>query len=286
MEKKINLTLLERSSIMLLMNRLGTVKRVQIVSALVEGNSLRATSRMVDVSINTVTKLLVDLGTACAQFHDETVRGLRCRRIQCDEIWAFCYAKAKNVEGAKAAPDWAGDVWTWVAIDADTKLIPSWLVGTRDLGAAYTFMHDVAARIVTRVQLTTDGHRPYIEAVESAFNEQIDYATLTKLYGADPEMEKRYSPAKCLGCKARRVSGNPNPRHISTSYIERSNLTLRMGSRRFTRLSNGFSKKVENHAHAVALHYTHYNWCRIHKSLRVTRPSKLGWPITFGSLKN
>ena len=255
---------------MTVMNKLNTAKRVQIVSALVEGNSLRATSRMVDVSINTVTKLLVDLGTACAKFHDDTVRNLRCRRIECDEVWAFCYAKAKNVGSAKNAPAGAGDVWTWVAIDADTKLIPSWLIGTRDIGSAYTFMHDLASRLSHRVQLTTDGHRPYLEAVESAFGMDIDFAQLVKIYGSDPEAEKRYSPAKCLGCAVKRISGDPNPKHINTSYIERSNLTLRMGSRRFTRLTNGFSKKVENHEHAVALHYTHYNWCRIHKSLRVT----------------
>ena len=270
------LTMRERSRIIIDMNKLNTAKRVQIVSALVEGNSLRATSRMSDVSINTVTKLLVDLGTACAAFHDKTVRGLTSRRIECDEIWAFCYAKAKNVAAAKSAPEWAGDVWTWVAIDADSKLIPSWLVGTRDLGSAYDFMHDLADRLANRVQLTTDGHRPYLEAVESAFNLDIDYAMLVKIYGADPEPQKRYSPAKCQGCEIRPITGQPNPKHISTSYIERQNLTLRMGSRRFTRLTNGFSKKVENHAHAVALHYTHYNWCRIHKSLRVTPAIQAG----------
>ena len=261
---------------MILMNKLKTAKRVQIVSALVEGNFLRATSRMADVSINTVTKLLVDLGTACAQFHDETVRGLRCRRVECDEVWAFCYAKQKNVERAKSAPVGAGDLWTWVAIDSDSKLIPSWLVGTRDAESAYEFMTDLASRLRWRVQLTTDGHKPYLAAVEDAFGADIDYAMLVKIYGSDPEAEKRYSPAKCLGCDVKLITGEPDPKHICTSYIERSNLTLRMGSRRFTRLTNAFSKKVENHAHSVALHYTHYNWCRIHKSLRVTPAIEAG----------
>ena len=186
------------------------------------------------------------------------------------------YAKQKNVEGAKNAPDGAGDVWTWVGIDADTKLIPSWLVGTRDLGSAYTFMHDLADRLTCRVQLTTDGHRPYLEAVESAFGVEIDYAMVRKIYGSDSEAEKRYSPARCLGCDVKRITGEPDPKHISTSYIERSNLTLRMSSRRFTRLTNGFSKKIENHAHSVAIHYTYYNWCRIHKSLRVTPAIEAG----------
>ena len=188
----------------------------------------------------------------------------------------FVMRRPRNVPEDKRDQFGYGDVWTWVAIDADTKLIPSWLVGTRDLGVAYTFMHDLADRLANRVQLTTDGHKPYLEAVESAFNEEIDYAMLRKIYGIDPETEKRYSPAQCLGCRVKRVTGEPNPKHISTSCIERSNLTLRMGSRRFTRLSNGFSKKVENHAHAVALHYTHYNWCRVHKSLRVTPAIEAG----------
>ena len=258
------------------MNKLSRTKRVQIVSALVEGNSLRAVTRMVDCSINTVTKLLVDLGGACSRYQDETLRGLTCRRIECDEIWQFCYAKAKNVPADKQDRFGYGDVWTWVAIDADTKLVPSWLVGTRDLDSAYTFMHDLADRMANRVQLTTDGHRAYLEAVESAFNLNVDYAMLQKIYGPDPEPEKRYSPAQCVGCMVKRVSGNPNPRHISTSHIERQNLTMRMSMKRFARLSNGFSKKIENHMAACALHFQYYNFARIHKTLRVTPAMEAG----------
>ena len=204
------------------------------------------------------------------------MRNLKCRRIQCDEIWQFCYAKQKNVPEAKRGQFGYGDVWTWVAIDADTKLIPSWLVGTRDLGSAYTFMHDVADRMSGRVQLTTDGHKVYLEAVESAFYTGIDYAMLQKVYGADPQSEKRYSPARIRGCSTDIVSGDPNPKHISTSYVERQNLTMRMSMKRFARLSNGFSKKVENHAHAVALHFMHYNFARIHRTLRVTPAMEAG----------
>lgn len=259
------------------MNRLSTEDRTRVVAALVEGNSLRATARMTGVARMTVEKLLRDLGAACARYQDEHLRNLRCRRIQCDEIWSFVYAKAKNVTGAIAAehPD-AGDIWTWTAIDADSKLIVSWLVGTRDAGAAYTFMMDVASRLRNRVQLTTDGHTPYLAAVEDAFGTDIDYAMLQKIYGSDPIAEKRYSPAVCLGAIAKTITGDPNPKHISTSYVERQNLTMRMHMRRFTRLTNGFSKKVEMHGHSVALHFMYYNFCKIHQTLRVTPAMEAG----------
>jgi len=219
----------------------------------------------------TIEKLLRDLGTACARYQDSTLRGLTCQRVQCDEIWAFCYAKRKNVtpEIAEKHPD-AGDVWTWTAIDADSKLVLSWLVGSRDAGAAYTFMQDVVSRLKHRVQLTTDAHKPYLSAVEDAFGADIDYAVLQKLYGADPEGEKRYSPATCIGLKCEIVTGNPHPKHISTSYVERQNLTMRMHMRRFTRLTNAFSKKAQMHAHAVAIHFMWYNFAKIHQTLRVT----------------
>jgi IS1 family transposase len=250
------------------MNKLPRDKRIQIIGLLTEGMSLRAITRLTGVSINTVTKLLVDAGQACSDFQDREFQGLTCRRIQVDEIWAFCYAKAKNVETAKAAPDGAGDIWTWTAIDADTKLIPSWYVGKRDADAAMTFITDLASRLANRVQLTSDGHRPYLEAVEANFGADIDYAMLIKHYGDAHVPPGRYSPGPCVGATKERVEGNPDPRHISTSYSERSNLTLRMHARRFTRLTNAFSKKLANHAHAVALHVMAYNFVRIHKSLR------------------
>lgn len=259
------------------MNKLSTAKRVAVVGALVEGNSIRATARMTNVSKPTILKLLAQLGHVCAEYHSAFVRDLRTKRLECDEIWQFCYAKAKNVPEDKRGTFGYGDVWTWTALDADSKLIVSWLVGSRDAGAAYAFMQDVASRIVTRIQLTTDGHRVYLNAVEDAFGADVDYAMLTKVYGNDPTNETRYSPAKILSSTMEVIEGNPNPKYISTSFVERQNLTMRMGMRRFTRLTNGFSKKVANHEAAVALHYMHYNFCRVHQ----TPASRQRWKLVF-----
>jgi IS1 family transposase len=257
------------------MNKLKREKQVQVVAALVEGNSINATVRMTGVAKNTILKLLADLGSACADYQDSTLRNLRCKRIQCDEIWQFCYAKEKNVPENKKGQFGFGDVWTWVAIDADTKLIPCFTIGNRDFQSARMFIDDLAGRLVGRVQLTTDGLRAYLEAVEGAFGADIDYAMLIKMYGASQE-ETRYSPAECIGTETKRITGNPDTKHISTSYSERQNLTMRMCMRRFTRLTNGFSKKVENHAYAVALYFMHYNFCRIHSTLRVTPAMEAG----------
>jgi IS1 family transposase len=251
------------------MNKLPLQKRVQILSMLCEGASMRSISRVVGVSINTVTKLLVDAGTACAAYHDEHVRGLNCKRIQCDEIWAFYYAKQKNVPVDMKGQ--AGDVWTWTSLCADTKLICNWMVGSRDADCALALMDDLRSRLENRVQLTTDGHKAYLEAVEGAFGGNIDYAMLVKIYGNVPEaMKGKYSPAECLGAKKTPIEGNPDKKHISTSYVERQNLNMRMGMRRFTRLTNAFSKKLENHCHALSLYFMFYNFVRIHKTLRVT----------------
>ena len=234
---------------------------------------MRSISRVADVSFNTVAKLLVDAGKACAAFHDDTVREVESQRVQVDEIWSFTYAKQKNVATAKAAPYEAGDTWTWTALDADSKLLVSWLVGGRDSGYAIAFMDDLRSRLANRVQLTSDGHRAYLEAVEGAFGGDIDYAMLVKMYGAAPEGEKRYSPAVCTGARRMPVEGDPDPKHVSTSYVERQNLTMRMAMRRFTRLTNAFSKKFENHVHMVALYTVWYNFVKQHKSLKGITPA-------------
>ncbi len=253
------------------MNRLSLQQRARIIGCLTEGMSMRATTRLIGCSINTVTKLLVDLGTACAIYQNEVLRNLPCKRVQVDEIWAFCYSKQKNtppnIRGLGR-----GDVYTWVAIDSDTKLVPSWLVGTRDAEYAREFIADLASRLANRVQLTSDGHKAYLRAVEESFGADVDYSMLVKLYGAAEgnQQERRYSGGQCCGTITGTVCGDPDPKHVSTSFVERQNLSLRMGNRRFTRLTNGFSKKVDNHEHALAIYYMFYNFGRIHKSLRVT----------------
>ncbi len=266
------------------MNKLSRDARAQILGMMVEGVAIRAISRMTGASKNTIAKLLEDAGEAFSDYQDRTLRGLTCKRVQVDEIWAFVYAKAKNVKTAKAAPEGAGDCWTWMAIDADTKLIPSFYVGARDADAAQTFIADLAGRLANRVQLTSDGHKPYLEAVEQSFGAAIDYAMLIKHYGAPVGALGRYSPGECTGIDLRRVEGRPDPAHVSTSYAERANLTLRMGSRRFTRLTNAFSKKVENHAHSVAIHTMHYNFVRIHQTLRCTPAMAAGVSKTLWEL--
>jgi len=254
------------------MNKLDSKKRAQVVAALVEGNSIRATVRMTGVAKNTIAKLLVELGAACSEYMNRTLVNLQCKRVQIDEIWSFVAAKQANVTmDLKARNRHAGDVWTWVAMDANSKLVCSWLVGGRGQWEAIQFVNDLAGRMANRIQLTSDGNRVYLYAVVDAFAGQIDYGMLVKYYGpSEADNAKRYSPAQCIGCERKRVAGNPDPKHISTSYIERQNLTMRMQMRRFTRLTNAFSKKLENHVASIALHYMHYNFCRIHQTLRIT----------------
>ena len=256
------------------MNKLSIAKRAKVVRLLVEGSSLRTISRAEDLSINTVTSILVQVGKACLQFHNDTVVNIPAKRVQADEIWSFVYCKDKNVDFCpiQKQEEQIGDAWTWVGMDADTKLVIGWLVGDRDAATANDFMRDIASRLKHRVQLTTDGHKPYLKAVENAFDDEIDFAQLIKIYGAAEGTgnDKKYSPPACIGIEKKWVSGDPDPKHISTSYVERQNLTMRMSMRRFTRLTNAFSKKLENHICAIAIHYAYYNFCRIHKTLRVT----------------
>jgi len=249
------------------MNKLSIDKKVKVISALVEGNSIRATCRITDTAKGTVIRLLESVGKACNKYQNEHLRNLNCKNIQIDEIWSFCYAKQKNVPDNKKNQFGYGDVWTFTAIDADTKLVPSWLVGLRDAGYSFEFVNDLKDRLANRVQITTDGHKIYLDAVEGAFGSKVDYAMLVKMYGAEPENEKRYSSAECIAAERRIMQGNPNPKLISTSYVERQNLTMRMSMRRFTRLTNAFSKKIENLEYAVALHFMYYNFARTHKSL-------------------
>lgn len=270
------------------MNKLPTHKRALILNMLVEGMSMRSISRTVGVSINTVSKLLVEAGETCAKYHDEAVRDVKSTRVQCDEIWSFCHAKAKNVETAKSAPEGAGDVWTWTALDQDSKMILSYEVGDRSGATAYEFMVDLASRLRNRVQLTTDGHKAYLDAVEGAFGGDIDYAMLIKLYGeptGSQGHERKYSPSECTGTKKEAVFGQPVKEWVSASHVERQNLSMRMGMRRFTRLTNGFSKKLENHIHMLSLYFVHYNFVRVHKSLKITPAMAAGVSETLHDME-
>lgn len=259
------------------MNKLTKEKRMQVVAALVEGSSINSTVRMTGVSKPTILKLLADLGTACAEYQDRTLRNLTCKRIQCDEIWSFCFAKDKNLYEEMKGKFGFGSVWTWTALDADSKLMVSYLVGERSAPYAVKFISDLAARLAHRVQITTDGHRPYLQAIDGAFGAEVDYAMLEKIYSAPPsEGATRYSPAQCCGAKTHRISGNPDKDHISTSYVERMNLQIRMNMRRFTRLINAHSKKIQNHVHALSLYFMFYNFARIHQTLRVTPAVQAG----------
>lgn len=263
--------MLDRSSILVYdmsMNRKSTKERAHILHCLVEGNSIRSTVRLTGASKNTIVKLLAEVGEACAWYQDKHLKNLPCEKVQVDEVWSFVYSKQKNVPEGKEGE--AGDVWTWTAICADTKLVPSWRIGSRDASIAHEFIADLASRMAGRIQLTSDGYRLYENAVEAAFGADVDYAMLVKLYGDTAEGQKRYSPAACVGAKKTKIIGNPDLCCVSTSFAERQNLTMRMSMRRFTRLTNAFSKKVENHAHAVALHFMYYNFCRQHKTLRVS----------------
>jgi IS1 family transposase len=252
------------------MNKLPNEKRAQVLQMMAEGIALRAITRLTGISRTTLQKLLEDAGRAFSDYQDRVLVNLPCKRVQVDEAWSFCYAKQKNVAAAKAAPEGAGDIWTWVGLDADTKLVASFYVGDRDSEAAMIFMDDLAKRLANRVQLTSDGHKPYLEAIEGAFGGDIDYAMLVKIYGAAPEGQRRYSPAICTGARKHSIEGKPDPKHVSTSFVERSNLSIRMGNRRMTRLTNAFSKKAENHAHMMAIYFMHYNFVRIHQTLKIT----------------
>jgi IS1 family transposase len=267
------------------MNKLSTKKRIAVVRALVDGCSIRSVVRMTGVAKNTVVKLLCDLGTACADFHNRTVRGLTCKRIQCDEIWAFCYAKQKNVPNDLKGRFGYGDVWTWTALDAESKLVGAWHVGLHESEDAHDFMLDLAGRIVNLAQLTTDGLAMYPAAVSEALGDEVNYAQLIKLFGSEPVGASRYSPPTCIGSKVEYVIGGADPSHISTSYVERQNLTMRMGMRRFTRLTNAFSKKVENLMHGVSVHFVHYNFCRVHQTLRTTPAMAAGLADHAWSIK-
>jgi IS1 family transposase len=267
------------------MNKLPSAKRAEILGMMAEGISIRAVVRLTGTSKNTVVKFLEDAGQAFTEYQDRTLRGLTCKRLQVDEIWSFVHCKQKNVATAKAAPERAGDIWTWTAIDADTKLIPCWRVDNRHAEAAGAFIADLASRLANRVQLTSDGHKAYLDAVEEAFGADIDYAMLVKVYGTPEGAVGRYSPGECIGAEKRRVEGRPDPKHISTSYAERANLSMRMGTRRLTRLTNAFSKKAANHDHAMAIYFMHYNLVRIHQTLRITPAMAAGvteklWELT------
>src|SRR5579871_3860645 len=258
------------------MNQLTNERRTQVIKCLCEGLSIRATVRMTGVAKNTIVKLLAEVAEACGKFQDKTLRNLKCQKVQCDEIWSFCYAKEKNVPRDLKGQFGYGDVWTWTALDADTKLIVSWRVGDRDAGTATEFIEDLAGRLANRIQITTDGHRVYLQAIEQAFGSNVDYVMLVKLYGAVRDKEATYSPAKCIGIRSVRIIGNPKAEDISTSYVERSNLSMRMSMRRFARLTNAFSKKVENHIAALSLYFMFYNFCRVHQTLRVTPAMEAG----------
>jgi IS1 family transposase len=266
------------------MNKSSPERRAQILGMMVEGVSIRAISRMTGASKNTIVKLLADAGNACAEYQDRALRNLPCKRIQADEIWSFVYAKQRNIPDEMRGQFGVGDVWTWTALDAESKLIASWYVGTRDGDAAYSFLSDLANRLSNRVQLTTDGHRAYLEAVDAAFPHGIDYATLVKLYGTPADGERRYTPAVCLSAESTVVRGVPEREHINTSYVERQNLSMRMGIRRFTRLTNAFSKKLENHIHALSIYFMHYNFVRIHQTLRVTPAMAAGVTDTLWAI--
>jgi IS1 family transposase len=268
------------------MNKLSATRRSEIIGMMVEGVSMRSIARMTGVSLNTVVKLLADAGNACLEYQDRVLRNLSCKRVQADEIWSFVYAKQKNVPQDKRGQFGFGDVWTWTAIDADSKLIVCWHLGRRDADAAYQFMSDLADRLSNRIQLTTDGHHAYLTAVDAAFERQIDYAMLVKKYGTAPEAEKRYSPPVCLGADKTEIRGLPDPEYISTSYVERQNLSMRMGIRRFTRLTNAFSKKVENHMHPLSIYFMHYNFVRIHKTIRCTPAMEAGVTDRLWDLNN